>query len=276
MSESFFVLEDHDDAQRTVTATDHTRGPWDPRAQHGGPPAALIGQTVLAHHARDDAQVVRLTVEIRRPVPITRLHVTTGVARPGHKVELLEAELHDDQGGHLLSARAWRIRTGELPVIPADDGSGVIHGPVVEGDPIPGPDAAEESTSFFREVRHTGYIQAIETRFVRGGWSAPGPSIAWLRMRYPLLDSEPTTPLARVLTAADSGNGISARFQGLFINPDLTVYLTRLPAGEWIGLDARTTLTNHGVGLATSVIHDVQGPLGRGSQSLLLDTAAED
>ena len=74
--------------------------------------------------------------------------------------------------------------------------------------------------------------------------------------------------------AADFGNGISrmALFEELlFINPDLTVYLHRLPVGEWVALDASTHLEQHGVGLAQSALWDVQGPLGRSLQSLLLD-----
>ena len=271
MTESFFVVEDDRPNSRTVRATDHTRGPWDPGAQHGGPPAALIGQTLADHHPRDDAQFVRLTFEIRRPVPVGRLSISTSVGRPGRKVEMLEAELSDDTGEVKVSARAWRIRTTDVPLLDPVDGSA----DVVEGVSMPAPEQGQQHGSFFRELGHTGYVEAMDTRFISGGWADPGPAQVWLRMRHPLLDTKPTTPLARVLIAADSGNGVSARFEGLFINPDLTVYLTRLPGGEWVGLDARTTLTNHGLGLATSVIHDERGPLGRGSQSLLLDRVGE-
>ena len=54
----------------------------------------------------------------------------------------------------------------------------------------------------------------------------------------------------------------------VFINPDLTVYLHRMPRGEWVCLDARTTVEPHGVGLAESVLSDVEGLIGRGLQSL--------
>ena len=51
---------------------------------------------------------------------------------------------------------------------------------------------------------------------------------------------------------------------------DLTVYLVRPPVGEWVALEAATTMAG-GVGLASSVIHDEQGPVGRGLQALLVD-----
>jgi hypothetical protein len=75
------------------------------------------------------------------------------------------------------------------------------------------------------------------------------------------------------LAIADSGNGASweldiARWH--FINPELTVHLHREAAGEWICLDAQTDISAGGAGLATSVLSDLDGPVGVGAQSLLI------
>ena len=56
----------------------------------------------------------------------------------------------------------------------------------------------------------------------------------------------------------------------LFINPELTVHLHRAAVGEWICLDAGTAISDGGVGLATSVLSDIAGPVGTGAQSLLV------
>jgi len=48
------------------------------------------------------------------------------------------------------------------------------------------------------------------------------------------------------------------------------VHLHRRPVGEWIGMDAETVIGPGGVGLATSVLHDSTGPVGRSAQSLLV------
>jgi hypothetical protein len=72
---------------------------------------------------------------------------------------------------------------------------------------------------------------------------------------------------------ADSGNGVSSRMnplEWLFINSELTVHLYREPAGEWVGLDATTAIGPDGVGSAFSVLHDSNGPVGRGAQALLV------
>ena len=107
----------------------------------------------------------------------------------------------------------------------------------------------------------------MDYRFLSGGFLEPGPAQVWLRMRQPLIEDEPDSPLTRVLVAADSGNGVSAALdyrRWLFINTELTVHLVREPAGEWICLDAITRAGPEGVGLAESVLWDERGRLGRG------------
>jgi hypothetical protein len=44
---------------------------------------------------------------------------------------------------------------------------------------------------------------------ISGAIGEPGPAEAWTRMRYPLVPGEEPSPLQRVLTVADSGNGLS-------------------------------------------------------------------
>jgi hypothetical protein len=56
----------------------------------------------------------------------------------------------------------------------------------------------------------------------------------------------------------------------LFINTELSVHCWRVPAGEWIGLDANTTIGPNGLGVAASVLHDESGAVARGAQALLV------
>jgi hypothetical protein len=48
------------------------------------------------------------------------------------------------------------------------------------------------------------------------------------------------------------------------------VHLTREAVGEWICLAAQTAISPDGAGLATSVLSDLDGPIGVGAQSLLI------
>ena len=242
-----------------LLATELTRGPWDPRHQHGGPPSALLAAEVERRHARDDARVVRVTVELLRPVPMGRTIVDTEVLRPGRNVELLRARLEVD-GAELAHASVWRIRTADIGVEVAD--------------PQPSPAVPPESATtvdFFPTGQEVGYHRGVDVRFVDGEFLSPGPATVWVRMRRPLVAGEPVSALTRVLIAADSGNGVSGALDyrsWLFVNPDLNVALHRHPRGEWVGMAAVTTVDADGIGLATTTLSDEHGAIGRGLQTL--------
>jgi hypothetical protein len=257
MSDAFYLPDGED----RFLATELTRGPWDPRAQHAGPPAALLGRAVERFGERADLHTARVTFEIMRPVPIAAVQVAARRLRDGRKVDLVEASLTAG-GVEVMRAVALRIRGAELPLPPG------------LGEPrrLPGPEQGRDQP-FFPTGQEVGYHTAMEWRFVAGSFLEAGPATVWLRMRHPLLPGEAPSPLVRVLAAADSGNGVSAALdyrRWLFVNADLTVYLARPLAGEWVALEAATTVAD-GVGLATSVIHDEQGPVGRALQALFVD-----
>jgi hypothetical protein len=255
-------------------ATELTRGPWDPDAQHAGPPAALIAREVERLAADGPRIVGRLTYEILRPVPIARLWVEARVVRPGRSVELVEATLRDE-GEELVRARAWRLRAAEVDLEGELDWSSQGGDAVLRRDQAPpGPgDGDAFDVEFFPTGQSVGYHTAMEYRFVAGSFTRPGPATAWLRMLHPLLPGEDPSPLQRVAIAADSGNGISSpldfrRF--LFINVDLTIHLGREPSGEWICLDSTTIPHAGGIGLTDTALYDEHGALGRAAQTLLV------
>jgi hypothetical protein len=111
----------------------------------------------------------------------------------------------------------------------------------------------------------------VEVRFAAGHFHEPGPASAWFRLRMPVVEDEPITPLQRAMAAADFGNGISAAVsweQFTFVNPELTVFLLREPEGDWVGNDAVTAIDPGGIGLADATLHDAHGPFARALQSL--------
>ncbi len=210
--------------------------------------------------------IARFTCEILGAVPVGELHVQARVARPGRSVELLEAVARAD-GRDVACARAWRVlRTPSQPVAPRHAAPPALPDAVADA-PVGLPGAGQD------HGWDGGYLAAIEWRVVRGSFASPGPATAWTRLRYPLVPDEEPSPLERVLAVADSGNGASAELdisRWLFINPELTVHLHREAAGEWVCLDAATTISAGGAGLATSVLSDLGGPFGVGAQSLLV------
>ncbi|HEX7301182.1 MAG TPA: thioesterase family protein [Solirubrobacteraceae bacterium] len=238
--------------------TGHARGPWDPGQLHGGAPGALVAEAV-----REDGYLVaRLTIDFLAPVPMAPLTVTARTVKPGRNAQLAEAELHAE-GRPVLLARATRVRCGRVE-LPPEAGEAAPPGPEMgRADPFPFDDGHAEG--FHRT--------AMDIRFLGGSGYGVGAALAWFRLQRPLVDDEPPSPLARVVAAADFGNGVS-RVVGfdryLFVNTDLTVHLHREPAGEWVLLDARTRLERHGAGLARSILSDERGQLGLAAQSLFV------
>ena len=258
MAEAFY-----EKAGDGFVATELTRGPWDPGAQHAGPPSGLLGRELERVPGGEGFQVARVTFEILRPVPIGPVKVEAEVVRPGRSVQMLEASLAGEDGEKLIVARAWRIRTSELEI--PDD---VVTTP----EAPPGPEEGDVP-GFFETGQSVGYHTAMEWRSVGGGFLDPGPATVWMRMGCELVAGEAPTPLQRTLVAADVGNGISAVLDWrryVFINVDLTVHLERLPEGEWVCVDAVTLPQRNGVGTAESVLSDERGRIGRAAQSLLI------
>ncbi len=265
MSDAIFTREGD-----LLVPSPHARGPWDPGALHGGAPAGVLADAVArAQPGAGELQVARLTYEFLGPVPLAPLRVRAEVTRPGRRFQLVEGEATTEDGRPLVRVRAVRLRRAEV-ALPA----GLEHGTLPPG--AGGPEAAEPSPFPTAPGDHPeGFHRTgMDLRFAAGTGFAPGPALTWFRLAMPLVAGEPTAPAARVAAAADFGNGVSRvldfeRF--LFVNTDLTVHVHREPAGEWVLLDAVTRVGPTGGGLAWSVLHDRQGPLGLAAQTLFVD-----
>ena len=251
-----FFLPHGDHFEPTVL----TRGPWRLEHQHGGPPAALMARAIeQAMGAADSFQLARFTIDFVRPVPIEPVTVRIEQVRESRRVWGFVAEI--SAGGEVAArATALVVRT-EPPAWTPEPGQSFQ----------PLPDGSQPfQFPFFRAP--IGYHTAVELRLARGVFGS-GRASAWMRQRVPLVSGESPSPAQRLLLVADSGSGVGATIDPVrfapFINADLNVSLHRLPQGEWIGLDAVTTLEPHGLGLTRTALHDVQGLLGEGLQALV-------
>lgn len=229
-----------------------TAGPWSADDQHGGPPSALLAGALEACDARPEMMIARVTCEILGPIKVEDLTLDVRVTRPGRRVERVEGTLH--QGGRpVLVGSAWRIArtTSSTP----------------DSEPPPAIPVTRDLSDA------PDYLGSVEWAPLSGSFAEPGACAVWTRLRGQVVSGSDPTPLQRVMAVADSGNGVSQVFDlatTWFINPELTVHLHRECVGEWVLLDARTVASAGGVGLATSVLSDATGPLGRGAQSLLV------
>jgi acyl-Coa thioesterase superfamily protein/acyl-CoA thioesterase superfamily protein len=241
----------------TFEPTELTRGPWDPQAQHGGAPAALMAGELERIGQR--WPIVRFDLQFLRPVPLSPLSVAAEVEREGRTTRRLRALMEADDKPVCI-ADALQIRpNGPVPAVG------------MAGEALAPPGSAPEAARFAPGPMFAG--DGVELRFVRGSLEEPGPAAGWFRLRVPVVRGEQTTPLQRAAAAADFGNGASSVLsweEYTFINPELTLYLLREPEGDWVGLDATTSIEADGVGLSDITLHDSRGPFGRALQALVV------
>ncbi len=245
-----------------------TRGPWDPRAMHGGAPSALFAHVCEQHDPGPADFVARVTVELLRPVPLIPLTMRVRTIRPGRKVQWIEAALLDDDEREVTRATVLRLRSQDVDT----------SGSVCLGDaPPPSVNEGKPPTQFITRD-DVGYWLANEVRIVSGNWTEPGPGIAWFRLKCPIVAGEETAPCSRAAASADFGSGVgnALRFtHASGINADVTIALHRHPIGEWVCLESGSWVNPHGVGLAETKLHDQNGTIGRALQTLLLEPISD-
>jgi hypothetical protein len=253
------------DGDRLIPS-EFTRGGWSDETQHGGPPAGILARAIEEVATPVAMQVVRLTVDLTRPVPLAPLHIETSVVKEGGRIQLVDASL-SAEGVELGRARALKIRTGRLD----------LPSPVVDTMPI-APDGIDmlDWRGHFGEHddRRRFHYDAVEIRTEGGSFTGPGPGVSWFRLLVPLVEGEEPSDLARLVTIADMGNGNSQVLDPsvhAFINPDISLHLFRMPIGEWIGLRSVSYPQPTGIGMADTSVYDLQGRIGRIVQSQYIE-----
>jgi hypothetical protein len=241
--------------------TEAALGPWTDQALHGGPPTMLMAREIERVPAEQPMFVTRLTVELMRPVGRVPLEVRSRMVRPGRRVQLVEASLWN---GELEVARATalRMRRQELEV-PVD----------VDPPPRDPPEAVSAWSGGYRSGP-AYHLLGVEARSPIQPGGKRGPGWTWFRLKLPVVPGEEPSGLQRICAAADFPNGISHLVEPgaiTYVNPDLTIYVLRLPVDEWVLVDARTWLEPQGTGLAEGALYDRQGRIGRSVQSLLVE-----
>lgn len=243
----------------TYEPTRATESPWDRSMQHGGPPAALLGELMRPGGEHSDLRLARISVDFLGPIPRREFRVEVSPVKPGRLTYLSEARMVVD-GKVAVIARGWHIAAGPKP-------------PRQTAGRVAAPLPAEADANPFPGMDDWRYGEAIEWRFTRGGFATPGPAEVWTRVKLPLIDGVAMTGQARALIVADAANGLSAELpmdEWLSIPPTMATALLRPPDGEWVHLAAATELTADGLGLTRGDLYDTTGHLGEVSQPLVV------
>lgn len=248
---------------RRYKPTAHASGAWDPDEQHFSPLGGLIVHAIDRHLAASPDRglvLARLSYDILGRLALDECTIDVETVRPGRTIELVEAVVWIADRP-VVRARAW--------LLAAVDTSAVAGGTEV---PLPQPESLASWP--MSEVWPGGYIASLDVRPVAP--PRPGRTTAWVSTPLALVAGVPVSPLASYLALVDTANGIAVRqppTAWMFPNVDLTVHLHRRPHGPWTGLDTTVTFGPTGQGLTSTVLHDVDGPVGRAEQILTVRPA---
>ena len=254
--DSYFVRV----ADGRYRATQHTAGAWSTSEQHFSPLGGLMTHALdrfVSARGSDDLVVSRLTFDILGVIAIDEFDVTVEVVRAGRTIELLEV-IVTAANRSVVRSRAWRLARHDTAAYAG-------------GAPqrLPHPDGVPSWS--LSSVWPGGYVASLDVR--RVGASEPGRGTVWLRTPLELVAGERVSPLARFVALIDTANGIATRVpptQLFYPNVDTSVFIYRQPEGDWTGLDTTVVFGPDGVGLTSTVLHDVNGPVGRAEQTLTI------
>ncbi|MBK5221430.1 MAG: thioesterase family protein [Acidimicrobiia bacterium] len=245
--DAFYTL----DADGNYEPRPEARSPWSADMMHGRLLAGIVARTVeVDDHATDGFRPARLTIDLFRSPTMEPVVVRHERTRDGGRIRIVEVWLAVG-GRDVARATVVLLRTGPHP-------EGNVWSRANWDVPHPD-DIAEPAASGQRSISSM-QIRAVEGR----GMGTDAQRQVWIRDDRTLLDGEPLTPFQRAVLAADFASplGNSGDLGLTFINADITVYLGRLPDGEWIGLEVGAHIGTDGVAVSRCDLFDTEGPVG--------------
>ncbi|MCE8000207.1 MAG: thioesterase family protein [Rhodobiaceae bacterium] len=250
-------------------------GKWHPAPQsmgpfggmHGGAVSGLLtGELETLARKAGHGPAISATAYLVRPAPATLVETRPTAVREGGRVAVYENELWANDK---LQAKASMCFLKGVP-----DGSEITGMPAaiqgsVPSEPMLDP-ADVPKWRFPRQPMAESFLNAVDIREDKEG-------TIWIRATRPLFDE--ATPFASTISFADfstlftvvaTGDRPNA---GGWPNADLSMHLSRLPVGPWVGIKTRSDWFADGRGVTESEIHDVYGRIGRSTQAVVLAPA---
>jgi hypothetical protein len=246
-----------------VVPTELARGPWRPDALHGGAVAALLA-SALDLPGRTP---VRVTFDLLSSVPCAPLRLLVTSPEGGERVARQTVTLlHGDT--EVATAQCLAIRHADLDLPPTPQ----------PPDPFDGVDVPDLTRTRPKVAEMVGWScfdsDAISARTLPAELPAYAMGI-YVKLLVPVIAGEPTPSISRAAAAADYASSSLAGGMSFdswsFMNADLTLHLSRIPADDWIGLAGTAVIDPNGSGLSVAQLFDPNGRLGQSIQSLVVE-----
>ena len=249
--EAFFTIDgDH------LVPGPMAQGPWGATVS-GHIVGGLLGWAVERAGGDPQLQPARLTVDLLRPTFMEPVRVETSVQREGKRIKVVDAVvLQRDQV--VSRASSVFLRRGVHP-------EGDVWTPPVTMPPVP-----DDAAASALDMPFVLWAYGVDAQ--KGALGGTGieweqdhsRKFAWVREIRPLIEGDVTTPFTRVALAGDVTSALTHSGSGglRYINTDFTVTLSRLPAGEFIGLASDGHQGSDGVASGAAILFDRHGPIG--------------
>lgn len=252
MNEAFFQRDGE-----SYVPQPSSRGPWNPNSLHGRVVIALAGYELERTHGGAEWMPARLTVDMYRLPDFSPITAVTRVVRGGRRIKVVDCELIS--GGKSVARGTCQF------LIRGENAPGKTWSPPAWNAPkpadLPAPPSGQFGERMWKMRNVSDWFGTTET--ARRG--------AWMAEIRDLVAGSPLTPFTRVAVAADFASPLANRAENTlgYINTDMTIYLHRLPVGEWIGFEKINHQASEGVAIGECFLHDEQGAIGSASCAAL-------
>lgn len=239
-------------------------GAWSRDALHGAAVIALFAGRLTP----PDRTLARLAVDLIAPVPNDTLRMEIGPSEGGRRTQRRLAVLYADDRP-VATARSLSIVRGELDI---------PEKALRQDNPFAGvtvPSLAEPAPGLKKVIGWDNFHSlAIATAQMTSADGFRGTS-EWVALTLPVVAGEPILGSEIAAAASDLASGAIARRlpweRWSFKNADLTLHLTRPPAGGWIGIRTDGVVNNVGAGVSSALLFDSAGRLGQSASTLVVE-----
>jgi hypothetical protein len=253
-NEPFFIRDGAD-----LIPTPAAAGPWNSKFMHGRVIVGLLGAEIERLHGDPAYMPARLTVDLYKAPDMAPVQIVTRVVRDGYRIKVIDAEMIS-AGKSVGRASCQLLRRTTNP-------PGNVWTP-------PDWEVTAPEDTFDPGPTGSNMMGIWSLRPISGVIGKYGQRRMWMREVREMVGGEPLTPFVRVAAGADYASPMAnAGDNGLkYINSDLTIYLHRVPVGEWVGYESIHHGADDGVAVGGCYLYDEQGRIGSATTCALAQT----
>lgn len=241
---------------------------WDSSHLRGPAITSLLAAGLERAFPREERwRPARATFELHGPVPLEPCWVEAQLLKRGRTLSLVDAEFFaGDSNRPLARARASFI-SDSLEATESD--SDRVWSTPLPAECVPPPANLRSQSAGGRLYRSSN----TEWSGSRRGHQNADRNLVWY-FDEPIVEGESPSDFQRAARAADIGNYvINAGADGLaYINTDVTLHLSRLPAPGGIGVCSELRSADGAVSVGTAILFDSEGACGTSSVTAVRHT----